>query len=478
MPNRTATILITAFVLACIALGYLESFSYHDLIYTSEIGSATSYSAIEMERFTVPKQRESILVLLLIGLLSIYLWAHSAIKTASPKPLRLFLAVLVLTAISVFIAPFDSTDVTAYINQGWLQSHYGVNPYNTTVTEIRSWSSDPFLKQHGVNSPCIYGPLFAMLCAGFTTFGGTKYMLMIFLFKLLNAACHIGITVMVYFGVKQISSSKQHAQQAAYLYGCSPFMLLHHIANAHNDIVLAFFTVLSFFLYLKRKFAFVMLSCIAGIGIKYISLLVFPGIAVLLYRTTSKKVLFVSLLSLLPAIALCWHYFIGIDQKHLGLQIGHLWLQKGSLQTLLAEIPDAVPLFSKLSKIILVAIYVRVMLHWCKTDKSRLFHEVLYYSIFIQCLAMCLFSSRFYPWYIGMVFPLALLLADNSKLRAFCIASSCFLLFSLLWMGFSNPSLNLIYLFAALAVAPLKPFSADTPTLPQFPEPTRATAKV
>lgn len=461
LPNRSTFGLVAAFVLTIAIFCYLSFFSFHDLIYLSEISSKNSLSAIEIGNFTLPKQRESVLLLLLLSLSALYLWGYSEIKNAVSKPFRLFAAVGALTLLAVFIAPFDSTDVTAYINQGWLQSHYRVNPYNTTVTDIASWTSDPFLKQHGVNSPCIYGPFFALICYLVVTVAHQNYLLMLLLFKMLNAACHLAITWMVYSGVRQLSSSAKSAQQAAYIYGCSPFMLLHHVANAHNDIVLAFFTVLSFFLYIKRKTGFAFLSCLASVGIKYVSVLALPGMAVLLYRTTNRKVLLVSALSVIPAVALCLYYFAGVDSRHLQLQIGHLWLQNGSLQTVLSEIPDAVPMFSKLSKIALIAAGIAMFRRWLTADKERLFQTVLYDSILIQCLAMCVFSSRFYPWYLGMVLPLALLLNDDSKLRSFCITASCFMLFSLLWFGFTNSTLNLIYLFASLVVASLKPFTTD-----------------
>lgn len=461
LPHGTTISLSAAFILCALIFVYLSFFSYRDLIFVSELASKSSLSAIELGNFTLPKQRESVLLLLLISLSALYFWGYSELRNAVSKPFLLFAAVGALTLLAVFIAPFDSTDVTAYINQGWLQAHYHVNPYNTTVTDIASWTSDSFLKQHGVNSPCIYGPLFALICYLVVTVAHQNYLLMILLFKLLNAACHLAITWMVYSGVRQLSSSARSAQLAAYLYGCSPFMLLHHVANAHNDIVLALFAVLSFFLFIKRKTGFVFLSCLASVGIKYVSVLVLPGMAVLLYRTTSRKVLLVSALFVIPAVALCVYYFAGVDSRHLQLQIGHLWLQNGSLQTVLAEIPDAVPLFSKLSKIALIAVGIAMFRRWLTVDKERLFQTVLYDSILIQCLAMCVFSSRFYPWYLGMVLPLALLLNDNSKLRSFCVTASCFMLFSLLWFGFTNSTLNLIYLFASLVVASLRPFTTD-----------------
>ena len=461
LPNRSTFSLVAAFVLTIAIFCYLSFFSFHDLIYLSELASKNSLSAIEVGNFTLPKQRGSVLLLMMLTLSALYLWGYAEVRKAVSKPIPLFAAVGALTLCAIIIAPFDSTDVTAYINQGWLQAHYGVNPYNTTVTEIASWTSDSFLKQHGVNSPCIYGPLFALICFFVAAISQKNYLLMLLLFKLLNAACHLAITWMVYSGVKQLSSSAKSAQQAAYLYGCSPFMLLHHVANAHNDIVLALFTVLTFYLYLKRKTDFAFLSCLASVGIKYVSVLVLPGVAVLLYRTAGKRAVLVSALCVVPALALCLYYFAGVDAKHMHLQIGHLWLQNGSLQSVLAEIPNAVPLFSKLSKIALLAVCFVMFRRWLSVDKKLLFHTVLYDSILLQCLAMCVFSSRFYPWYLGMVLPLALLLNDNSKLRSFCITASCFMLFSLLWFGFTNSTLNLIYLFASLVVANLKPFTTD-----------------
>jgi predicted membrane-bound dolichyl-phosphate-mannose-protein mannosyltransferase len=81
-------------------------------------------------------------------------------------------------------------------------------------------------------------------------------------------------------------------------------MLMHSVANCHNDILLAFFSTLAVFLYLKRKHLFVILACFLGVAIKYVSVVMVPFLVILLARTTSYKT---AALQLPPRICHYWN---------------------------------------------------------------------------------------------------------------------------------------------------------------------------
>jgi hypothetical protein len=452
----------------CLIYVFIAILSYSDIIFTTELASSNSLSAIETGSVTSPLSRQAIWLILCCLLLELYRAGFELVRKQRVGPRYVFWLVGVISLIAFATAPFDSTDVSVYINQGWLQTHYHVNPYNTCVSEIPQWMHDPMLKQHWTNSPCLYGPLFAAITAAITMVGQNNYLLNVFLFKTLNLACHIGIALLLFSSVKAMSS-KEKSIEAVFLYGVSPFILLQQVANVHNDLILTFFSCLALFFVIKRKYLFVVLACIAGAAIKYISILLLPGFALLLWRSASRKVFLASLLiGFIPAIAISSFYFPTIDAHHLELILTYVMVPVGNLRSLLEylRITQLDQDFSILANLAYLIFFVVTFIGWLKTKQESLLSTMIHDFVLLLALYLCAVTAHLYPWYIAMFVPLGLLITEDCKVRRFSIIVSCTMLFSLLWFGFPNPFYGPLFIWGAFM---LSRFALITPA--PVPEP-------
>lgn len=53
----------------------------------------------------------------------------------------------VFSLIAFTITPFRWSDLDTYINLGWLQYHYHLNPYVAVVGHVHGWQTDPMFTQ-------------------------------------------------------------------------------------------------------------------------------------------------------------------------------------------------------------------------------------------------------------------------------------------------------------------------------------------
>ncbi len=440
------------FLLMCVVYIAVAIFSYHDLIFTTELSNTQTYSLIEHGLVKSTPDRQATLMVFCALLLELYRSGFVALKRVSATKKQFCVALVVVTILTFLAVPFDSTDVSVYINHGWLQSHYGVNPYGKTVSEISNWATDPMFKDHWVTLPTAYGPLFSAIVAGITFMAQGKYLLAVFLFKIMNVFCHFGITAMIYFGVRKLRGAGQ-AIEAAYLYGFSPFVLLHHISNVHNDILLAFFSCLPMFLLIVGRPMYVVLACLAGVAVKYISLILLPGLMVLVWRTAGTKVLTKSIvIGIVPIVALSILYCTGVDHEHFRLVVVNASQHYGSLRSLLQTIPrsNVENLFGAVAMVLFVCFCVYKFIRWIRHKRREtLFNTVLQDSLLLETIYVCAVSAHFNAWYLIMFTPLALFLPPGSTLRRFCILAPCTLLFSFLWFGFPSPLMAPLFLWIA-----------------------------
>ncbi len=439
-------------LLMCVVYIAVAIFSYNDLIFTTELSNSKTYSLIEHGLVKNPPARQAMLMIFCALLLELYRSGFVALKRVSATRRQFSIALILVTLITFFAVPFDSTDVSVYINHGWLQSHYGVNPYGKTVSEISNWTTDPMFKDHWVKLPTAYGPLFSAIVAGITFIGHGNYLLDVFLFKVMNVVCHFGITAMIYFGVRKLRGPEQ-ALESAYLYGFSPFVLLHHISNVHNDILLAFFSCLPMFLLIMGRPLYVVLACLAGVAVKYISLILLPGLMVLVWRTAGLKVLAKSsIIGVVPLLVLSYIYFSGVDQQHFNLVVVNASQHYGSLRSLLQTIPrvNVENVFGITAMVLFICFCVYKFVFWIRYRRSEtLFRTVLQDSLLLETIYICAVSAHFNAWYLIMFTPLALFLPPGSTLRRFCILAPCTLLFSFLWFGFPSPLMAPLFLWMA-----------------------------
>ncbi|MGA2401680.1 MAG: hypothetical protein ABSG91_08220, partial [Syntrophobacteraceae bacterium] len=207
---------------------------------------------------------------LVFGLIASYVKGYLALAAlpSSPQVRRLIVCFAgAFLLISILTNAFQSIDVRCYVNLGWMQTHYHLNPYTVTISEIPGWRDDPMFYPEWVYNPTAYGFLFSWLASGICLAGNGNYWVSILLFKLLNAGVAALTALVLWHGCKRLNLT--NPELVLYLFLWSPLLLIHGIANAHNDVLMAFFTIAGLYLAIRGNCLFVLPTLMLGVLIKY-----------------------------------------------------------------------------------------------------------------------------------------------------------------------------------------------------------------
>ncbi|HBI42115.1 MAG TPA: hypothetical protein DDY78_04550, partial [Planctomycetales bacterium] len=124
--------------------------------------------------------------LLTAGLLIAYLQGYRALLAlpgdAGQRPVVVGFAVS-FGLMALCIPPFNSIDVYCYINSGWQQVRYGLNPYTYTIDDVANWQNDPMFRPYWTHAYAAYGFLFERLAAALCRLGRGDHAWTLFLFK-------------------------------------------------------------------------------------------------------------------------------------------------------------------------------------------------------------------------------------------------------------------------------------------------------
>ena len=188
-----------------------------------------------------------------LSLLFLFWKGYQQIRRADNPPLRPIVGFAILFCLLAFlIFPFHSTDVFGYINRGWQQVHYGQNPYAYYLSEVPNWQQDPMLREHWLYNPNPYGFLFTLLTRFICRLGNGNWWLTLALFKATNVLAYALTAWLLWSASKRVTYLKPAT--ALYLFMWNPLILMHHIANGHNDVLTGLFVVLALYLAITKKY--------------------------------------------------------------------------------------------------------------------------------------------------------------------------------------------------------------------------------
>lgn len=129
--------------------------------------------------------------------------------------------------------PWVSPDVFFYIGTGWLDAHYGLDPYRVAMASVPGHASDPMFANvhppflHGTTS---YGPVFQKLAAAIAALSGGSVKAALALHKGLYLGLHAAASAMVY------RLAPANARRVALFgYAANPLILFSLLTCAHND---------------------------------------------------------------------------------------------------------------------------------------------------------------------------------------------------------------------------------------------------
>lgn len=321
---------------------------------------------------------------------------------------KIILYVLLISIIFGVMLPFTTSDIFYYIGTGWIDSHYDVNPYYTSVKEIRLENpQDEILQRTGVweEQVVVYGPLWAFICRilSFLSFGNATVSL--YIYKIAAIFIHILNTILIYKITKK--------EKFSLLYGLNPFILFEMITNVHNDIYLIFFILLSIYCLLKKKNIILTVVFMAlATCIKYVSVLLIPFMVLYYFRNEklSKKILYCFLYALLfVAIMIGMYLIYAKDTTMFSIMMMQQGKYRESILTIALEISSKIgidilsyakPLFIIILMFVAIdgLIFMLVYKKLTFSNTIKKYNNLLLVFLFLVITNLC-------PWYTSWLIP-------------------------------------------------------------------------
>lgn len=380
---------------------------------------------------------------IVIGTLTAYYLGYKALESTSNlaalrRPIVGFGLVFCLAA--VLIPPFFSTDVYCYGNIGWQQAGYGLNPYVSPLSATPNWRADPlFFATCWEDTPSAYGFLFSELAHAVAWVANGDRMLATWIFKLLNVAVFMATGWLIWRGCKYLGRSD--SERTLYLFLWNPLLLLHTVSDGHNDLLMGLCTAAGVLCAVAGGCIAAVPWLLGGALVKYGSVILMPFLLLYLVKRygIARTAIGLGLGTVLCASVAAPYLLQDWRQLALGRIAGNLgeWRNYTLAAFLFYPYDVAGQVFPSLReyqpqvksaiKLVLwvgfLAVYVRLLLIRLRGsyDGAKLLHD----TVLVQFLIVCLVSSKFYPWYLGMFVPLAYLLPSGDKLRHAVLAVTC-----------------------------------------------------
>ncbi|OGH19953.1 MAG: hypothetical protein A3D74_00760 [Candidatus Levybacteria bacterium RIFCSPHIGHO2_02_FULL_37_13] len=265
------------FILYPFALLSLTIFSYFfidsNLTYLKDFYSGFAYKHRYSATFFY------LLILLIFFTLYILLLKLISKKKIDFKDLRYLIFITI--ALLLFSYPaMLSFDIFNYISTSKVLFFYYENPYIIMPIEF---AGDPLLSfTHASNKIALYGPSWILISAipYFTGFG--NFIVTLFSFKLFVSMFYLGTVFLIW----KISKNLVYVSFFAF----NPLVIIETLLSGHNDIVMMFFSLFSFYLLMKKKIiipAFIFF--IFSIFIKYSVIFLFPIFIYIILKTIRKQ---------------------------------------------------------------------------------------------------------------------------------------------------------------------------------------------
>jgi hypothetical protein len=333
-----------------------------------------------------------------------------------------------LWAAAFATAPFDSHDLGGYVNNGWVQVRYGLNPFVTPVSEIPDWQADPMLVGYWKDTVCAYGFLFQRLARVVVAAGGGDRGYTCTLFKLVNVAALVLTVWLVDRGCERARVSRA---AGVYLVAWNPLVLLHGLANGHNDVLAGLGLVAALVAAGSRAWWGVLPALAAAALVKYSTVPLLPLAVVFLVRyhgwlrTAAGAALAAGLVALLG-----WPYLSDPAALEASRNLANVTEYRNSLGAAVVNVleavgkifPAAAPLAPAAATALkaaggLAVVGLVAALAWHRARGGYSWPQLVRDAVLVQFVLILLASSKLYGWYPLMFWPAVALLPEASRAR-------------------------------------------------------------
>lgn len=298
MSNKFWSFYISVFVLLTL-FSYLfidVNFSYLHSLYTGFFMSQKSVVTFVYLLF---------ITVLSVGYLSILKKSKDNKKDFAEfrKP---FLAVILILLFSY--PAMLSYDIFTNIAYAKIFVAYRENPLIMTADQF---PHDPFFAfARYTNIPIAYGFSWVILSAIPYILGFGNYLLTLFQFKLFTALFFIGTL----FVLHKLSKGNK---ETALLFAFNPLVLITVLQSAHNDIIMMFLALLSYYFVMKKRIWLAILFLILSIFIKYVTIALLPVFIYMLYKHLKKETINWEKTFLISAYLMIFMFLISFIHREL-----------------------------------------------------------------------------------------------------------------------------------------------------------------
>jgi len=192
----------------------------------------------------------------------------------------LFQKILLFLLILLFSYPaMLSYDIYNYIATSKVTFLYLENPYIVMPIEF---STDPLITfMHAANKTALYGPVWILLTAVPFFLGFNNFVATLLLFKT--------IIILFYFATVVLLLKMTKDSTKVALFALHPLVIIETFIGSHNDIVMMFLALLSFFMLKEKRVLLAIFFLLASFLIKYATFALIPIFVYAVYRIVVKK---------------------------------------------------------------------------------------------------------------------------------------------------------------------------------------------
>ena len=366
-------------------------------------------------------------------LLGAFAVGYRAVRSLPPSPRVTRVVVgyaVALVAVVVLVRPFHSSDLYTYINRGWQQAEYGVNPYAVMVYETPNGLTDPMFYPKWQFNPCPYGFLFALETWVISAAAGRDYVLTVALHKAAAVAAFGLLGLAVWAGLRRFRPDAPHA--GLFLYAWNPLLLLHHVGHGHNDLQMVLGVAVAVLAAAAGWWVVVLPALAVAALVKLPAAAVAPVVGLYVVRRFGwAKALASLVLAGAIVAAASAPYLDGLLTRRPeatamtteDLTSPHNSLASMALFPVKLAAPgvhrDAVTVVRLLAAVGFATFYLVVLRRSLSrpADASGLARDVV-----LILTGLVLFSPKFHAWYVAFFLPLALWLPPGDRARRVALA--------------------------------------------------------
>lgn len=204
--------------------------------------------------------------LFFILLFAYYFWFLKQFRQKIYHTRELLIIIGITSIILFFGYPGFSYDVFNYIATAKVTFFWHENPYLVMPIDI---ANEPLLKfMHAANKVALYGPFWIINTAIPWLMGANNLILEIFSFKIFVLIYYLGLGWLIWL--------MSNSTWATAFFMLNPLVYSETVLNGHNDVVMMFWALLSWYLLKKKKLFLSVISLLFSVLIKYATLILIP----------------------------------------------------------------------------------------------------------------------------------------------------------------------------------------------------------